>query len=119
MKLKGLMLAGLLGAAPAFAAEIDGTWTGSIDTPNGPVPLTYVFKSEGNRLTGTAPGPNNSELPILEGRIEGDTITYALDLDFGQGPMRFHYTGVLSSGELKVRSEFMGMPVEFTLKKAS
>jgi hypothetical protein len=40
-----------------------------------------------------------------------------VDLDFGQGPTTFQYTGVITNGEIKVHSEFMGMPIDFTLKK--
>ena len=41
MRLKSLALALLLAAAPAFAADIDGKWTGSIDTPGGAMTIKY------------------------------------------------------------------------------
>ena len=58
MRMTGLIAVLVLAAAPAFAGNIDGKWTGSIDTPNGPVQLTYVLASMGTQLTGTAAGPD-------------------------------------------------------------
>jgi hypothetical protein len=78
------MLGLLLLAVPASAADVDGKWTGSVDTPNGAFPVTFVFKAEGSTLTGST------------------------------GP-----TGVVSPTEIKLRSEIMGMPFEYVVKKAS
>ena len=55
MNIKALALGLLLAAsAPAFAADVDGKWTGSIDTPNGAVEVNYTFKAEESTLTGAA-----------------------------------------------------------------
>jgi hypothetical protein len=112
----GLLLAA---AAPAFAADIDGKWAGTIDTPNGPVMLNYTFKATGEVLTGTTAGPMGQELPIANGKITGNKVSFSLTLDLGQGPATFNYTGEMTTGELKLHSEFMGMPFEFTLKKTT
>jgi hypothetical protein len=118
MKVKSLALALLLAAAPAFAADIDGNWTGSIDTPGGAMTIAYTFKSQGATLTGSSLGPDGSPLPIRNGKVDGNKISFAQDIDFGQGPITFSYTGVVSPTELKLHSSFMDMPIDFTLKKA-
>ena len=118
MKIRTFALALLLLASPAFAADIDGKWTGSIDTPNGTVALNYTFKAEGATLTGSTSGPDGSSIPLKDGKIDGNKVAFSLTLDFGQGPTTFNYTGELSATELKLHSEFMGMPIDFTLKKA-
>ena len=118
MKVKSLALALLLAAAPAFAADVDGKWTGSIDTPGGAITITYTFKSDGASLTGASLGPDGKPLPIKNGKVDGNKISFAQDLDFGQGPITFNYTGVLSPTELKLHSSFMDMPIDFSLKKA-
>ena len=117
MRLKSLALALLLAAAPAFAADIDGKWTGSIDTPGGAIAIAYTFKAEGAALTGSSLGPDGSALPIKNGKVDGNKISFAQDLDFGQGPVTFNYTGVVSPTQLKLHSSFMDMPIDFTLKK--
>ena len=118
MKLKSLAVALILAAAPAFAADIDGKWTGSLDMGGNAIQIVYQFKSEGAKLTGSSLGPDGNPLPIKEGKIDGNKISFAQDIDFGQGPVTFNYTGVLSPTELKLHSSFMDMPIDFTLKKA-
>lgn len=51
MKIKTLAIALILAAAPAFAADVDGKWTGSLDSPGGPMQVSYTFKADGNKLT--------------------------------------------------------------------
>jgi hypothetical protein len=118
MNLKALACALLLAAAPAFAADIDGKWTGSLATDNGPVELSYVFKADGKALSGSTMGPDGSSIPLKNGAINGDKITFSIDVDFGGGPTTFMYTGVMTPAEIKLHTEFMGMPIDFTLKKA-
>ena len=108
----------LLAATPAFAADVDGKWTGSIDTPNGPVQVNYTFKAEGEKLTGSTAAPDGTAIPIQDGKIAGKKVSFSLTLDFGGGPVTFNYTGEVSPKEMKLHSEFMGMPIDFTLTKA-
>jgi hypothetical protein len=118
MRLKSLTIALVLAAAPAFAADIDGKWTGSIDTPGGAMTIAYTFKSDGATLTGSSLGPDGSPLPVKNGKVDGNKISFTQDIDFGQGPITFNYTGVVSPTELKLHSVFMDMPIDFALKKA-
>ncbi len=118
MKLKSLGLALLLAAAPAFAADVDGKWEGSLDTPGGTVPISYTFKADGAKLTGSSAAPDGSALPIKNGKVDGNKISFSQDIDFGQGPITFDYTGVVSPTQIKLHSSFMDMPIDFALKKA-
>jgi hypothetical protein len=116
MKIKALALALLFATTAAAAAEVDGKWVTSIDSPNGPVQIHYVLKAEGAKLTGTSQGPGGKPVPLKNGKIEGDKIAFSLELDFGQGPQTFDYTGVVSPGQIKVHSDVGGMAVDFVLK---
>jgi hypothetical protein len=118
MSIRALAVGLLLVAAPAFAADLDGKWTGKIDTPNGPVDLAYQLKADGKTLTGTTTGPDGSPIPLKDGKIDGNKIAFTLTFSFGADPVTFNYTGVLAGNELKLHSEFMGMPIDFTLTKA-
>lgn len=117
MRVHKFVLAFLLLAVSAFAADIDGKWTGSISTPNGDFPQTFTFKADGAKLTGALEFMPGMEIPISEGKVDGNNISFSLTLDFGQ-PFKLTYTGVVSGNELKVKGEAAGMPFEFTLKKA-
>jgi hypothetical protein len=119
MKIKSLALALLLVvAAPAFAADVDGKWVGTLSTPGGDVPLSYTFKADGTTLTGSTSAPDGSAIPLKNGKIDGNKISFSLDVDFGQGPTTFNYTGVVSPTAVKLQTSFMDQAIEFDLKKA-
>ena len=107
-----------IAAAPASAADVDGKWTGSIDSPNGPVNVGFTFKAEGATLTGTTTGPDGMEVAIKEGKIEGNNLSFKVTLDFGGMPLELSYKGVLAGTDMKMTIDFMGMPIELAVKKA-
>ena len=53
MRLYTFVLGFLLLAVSAFAADIDGKWTGSVSTPNGDISQTFNFKADGAALSGS------------------------------------------------------------------
>lgn len=60
-------------AAFAFAADLAGKWSGTLKTPDGnEIPLSYVFKTDSGKLTGTAATPEG-EIAITEGKIISPT----------------------------------------------
>ena len=75
----GLMLL----AAPAFAADVDGKWTGTVSTPMGDLPVGYEFKADGATLTGTTLGTDGGYVPIKDGKVDGNNISFSVTLDFG------------------------------------
>jgi hypothetical protein len=57
-------------------ADLNGKWTGSIKTPDGNnLDVTYVFKVEGNKLTGTAQA-QGEPVPINDGKTNGTDFTF-------------------------------------------
>jgi hypothetical protein len=118
MSIRPLAFALLLAASPAFAADVDGKWTTTLDTPNGPIQINYVFKAQGAKLSGSSIGPDGNPIQIENGKVDGSKISFSLTLDLGQGPATFNYTGQVAPGEIKLHSEFNGMPFDFTLTKA-
>ena len=129
MKQKTIFLAaGLLFTlcAVALAAGIDGKWTGQVQGPQGPMDLTFVFKSDGEKLTGTM---NNSfgEAAISDGSIKGDVVSFKVVREFNGNKFTLKYTGKLSGDELKLTRTFEGEapggqtppPVDFTVKRAT
>ena len=108
----------LLAAAPALAADVDGTWSGSLDTPMGVVPISFEFKAEGDKLIGTMIGMEGAKIPLVNGRVEGDKISYSVTIDIGGMPLEMNYKGVIAAGEIKLDMEVFGMPFSFVVKKA-
>ena len=103
--------------APLRAADVDGKWSGSIDTPMGAIPIEFNFKADGATLTGSMGGPDGGQIPIKNGKIDGNKISFNVSVDFGGMTLDFVYTGSLSGDNLQMSSDFMGMPFMFSMKK--
>ena len=111
-------LAILLAATPAFAADVDGKWSGTISVAGvGDVPVAFEFKADGATLTGSTLSPDGMSVNIKDGKIEGDKITFLVSLDFGGMPLDIAYSGVVSPAELKMKAEVVGMTMDFVVKK--
>jgi hypothetical protein len=118
MKLHSLLIALVLMAASAFAADIDGKWSGNIDTPNGAVNIGFTLKADGTALTGTMTGPDGAEIKIADGKLDGNKVSFNATIDFGGMPFTISYKGEMSGTNMKLTMDFAGMPVELALKKA-
>ena len=108
----------LLVSSSALAAPVDGKWTGMLDTPMGPVNVAFNFKADGAMLTGSTTAPDGTELPIKNGKVDGDKIAFTIDVDFGGMALTLDYTGVVSADQIKMTLSVMGMPFDFVLKQA-
>lgn len=108
----------MLVAVPARAADVDGKWTGSLDTPMGAVQVGFSFKADGATLTGTTTGPDGSEIAIKNGKVDGDKISFLVSIDFGGMSLDLNYTGVVKMDSADLTLDVMGMPFNFTVKKA-
>ena len=113
-----VMCAMLMAAVPARAADVDGKWTGSIDTPMGAINIGFTFKADGATLSGTTTGPDGADVPIKNGKIDGDKISFVVSLDFGGMAIDLNYSGVVKPDNVQMTADFMGMPFSFTVKKA-
>ena len=90
----------LLAAAVALAADVSGTWTASFDTQVGQQNYTYVFKVDGNKLTGTAKS-NLGEGTITNGTVNGDDIAFTENLNYQGMELMIAYRGKISGDEIK------------------
>jgi len=110
------------------AANIDGTWSGTFDGGMGgqPMELTYNFKGEGDMLTGTVTGGPGQWIPIKDGRIDGNKLSFIVDVDLQGMKMKFKYNGVLKGDEIELSftTEMeggpgmgSGPPQSFTVKR--
>lgn len=121
MKLRTLLmcLAALaLFTASAFAAGIDGKWTATADTPNGPMTTTFNFKADGSKLTGTVSG-RGGEVPIEEGKIDGNNISFVRTMERNGEKMQMKYSGTLSGDELKIKVQTPRGEREMTAKRTT
>jgi hypothetical protein len=71
---------------------------------NQPTKMAFTFKADGEKLTGTAPGPGGP-VEIKDGKIKGNKLSFKFGIDFQQMKMTFKYKGVLSGDEIKLTYE--------------
>lgn len=119
MKGFALVVALLLVAGFAFGADVDGKWTTELPGMDGaPMKIGYTFKADGATLTGTTTGPDGKEMPIKDGKVDGNNISFAVVIDMGGQEMKLDYKGVVSPNEIKLTLDMMGQPMDLVLKKA-
>lgn len=114
MNFRTLMLLAATTLTVAFGADITGKWTATVPGRNGEQQTTFNFKQEGEVVTGTVAGPQG-ERPIADGKVAGDTVTFAVESQRGKQS----YTGAIAGKEIKFKREAgQGPAREFTAKKA-
>jgi len=86
---------------PMAAADITGKWTASFDTQIGKQNYTYDFVVKDSKLTGKMKS-DMGESDVLDGKVEGDKVSFAELLVFQGMEIRITYTGtVVSADEIK------------------
>ena len=65
----------------AAIADLSGKWTASFKTQDGSdFPLTYNFKIDGDKLTGTVGSPQG-EIPMTDGKINGADFSFTVSVN--------------------------------------
>lgn len=119
MKVLTVSVVLMLFSVSAYAADVDGKWSGSLSTPQGEFPVAFTFKADGAALSGSTTGFDGAEIPIKDGKIDGNIISFTVTFDFGGMPLTLSYKGVVSPNEIKISADAAGVPLEFVLKKAN
>jgi hypothetical protein len=105
----------------AAAADVAGKWSGDVPGRGGDTtPSTFVFKVEGDKVNGSMTGAQG-EVPLQEGKVSGDQISFTTVLDIGGNSVKIVYKGTISGDQIKMsrqREGGSGQAREFTLKRA-
>src|ERR1035438_7039407 len=104
----------------AIAADISGKWTGEMPGSGGDsATTTFTFKVDGEKLTGSMTGAQG-EMPLQEGKIAGNQISFSTTFDAGGNSIKILYKGTLSGDQMKMtrEREGAGQPREFTIKRS-
>jgi opacity protein-like surface antigen len=118
---KWLLASMAMFAFAALAADVNGTWKGKTETPNGTVERTFVFKVDGNKLTGESSSNMSGKSEIKDGKIDGDNLSFTIDISIQGYDLELHYKGKVAGDEIKFSVEVpgSGQTVEYTAKKVS
>lgn len=112
-KILSVCLLALLAAALVAAAGVDGKWVAErkFTPPNGgderTITTTFVFKAEGDKLTGTVTttgmgrgGAEPRPVDIVDGRIEGNKLTFYTVTTTPRGELKWKYQATVSGDTL-------------------
>lgn len=102
------------------AAGVDGKWVAQVPGRGGQTrETTFTFKAEGGKLTGTVSGMQG-EVPISDGKVNGDEISFTQSIEFQGNAIKLIYTGKVSGDEMKMTRKRDGgdqPAAEFTAKR--
>jgi len=97
-------------AGVAAAADISGNWSGTMQMGDNPISLTYAFKQEGEKVTGTVTTPHGDTIPLSDGKIAGDKISFYVQVDMGGTPAKFSSEGLIKGDEITLTTKSEGGP---------
>jgi hypothetical protein len=99
------ILALLIVALPAGAADLLGKWTTEFDSPIGVQKYVYEFKKSGDTLTGEATferSIGNGAAPLKNVKVDGDKVSFDEPLTIDGNEITITYSGTLAGDELKL-----------------
>ena len=101
-----IIAAGVLTLTGTACADenITGTWKGQFDSQIGEQKYTYVFRTDGTNVTGTATGEREmgtNTVVITEGKISTNELSFVEPLKFDDNELRIEYTGKVNGDEIK------------------
>lgn len=106
-------------AAPAFSADITGTWVTEVAAAQGgagggggfggapggaqagPRKMVLVFKEEGSKLGGKFTGLWGNTNDIVDGKIDGDKLTFDVKVKARGSEFTLKFQGTVSGDEFK------------------
>jgi len=121
MKRMILMLTAALAliAGTALAADVTGKWQAETQGQNGQKrTTTFNLKADGAKLTGTVSSPMG-EREISEGKVDGDNVSFVVNMEFNGNAVKLNYTGKVAGDEIKFKREMGERVQEFTAKRSA
>jgi len=120
MRILAIFVLTLALVSVSFAQGINGTWKGQRPGRDGAMmDVTFKFVADGEKLSGSTTMRDN-EIPISDGKISGNDLSFTVKMEFGGNSVVMKYTGTLSTNEIKLKSTREGSDrvTEITLKRS-
>ena len=125
MKKLLLTVIGVFAFTVSHAQGINGKWETTLEGPQGSIELTFNYKVDGTKLTGTVSSPMGGDEEIKNGKVNGNEFSY--EVDMMDNTMK--YNGKLEKDVIKLNMEIpeggpggpgeRRGPGEMTLKKVN
>ncbi len=121
--MKRILVLMALWACCALAANISGNWKATADMNGQSMERTFTFKVDGNKVTGETNSSFAGKSEITDGKIDGDTVTFTITVNFGDTPMKLNYKGKVNAAgteiHFTVENPQGGNTLEWNAKKTS
>jgi hypothetical protein len=109
------------GAATANTANLAGSWSGSLDTPQGAMATVCKLTKTANGYEGTMSGPSG-DMPLTDISITGDTLWASATANMGGQSIALSYSFLIRSadelvGSVGVNFGGQAMSLPLTLKR--
>ena len=103
----------------AMAADVSGKWMAQVPGRGGQGTrdVTFTLKAEGEKLTGSMTSFQGMEIPISDGKVTGDNVSFAVTQERGGNTVKQTYAGTVAGDELKLKVEGGRGPQEMVAKR--
>lgn len=80
----------------APTAQMTGIWEATVTTPEQMYALTLDLTQDGSDLTGEVRAPMFGSLPIFDGSVGGNSFSFKIQTDLGQGLVDISFAGTVT-----------------------
>lgn len=118
------MAASLFLTAVVLAADVTGVWKGEVKLPTGQaLPFVARLAQQGTTVTGTLDGIGGApDVKVVDGKADGDTITFSGVRDINGAPVKFNYTATVVDADTLdfkiLRDDGTGPPLGTVAKRS-
>lgn len=87
-------------------ATATGTWKWTVERQGQTFDVTLKLKQDGEKVTGTITGRNNTETEIKDGKVKDGEVTFEVVREFNGNTFTQKYKGKLDGDAIKGKIEF-------------
>jgi hypothetical protein len=98
----------LIGTVAIAADDPTGTWKWTVTRGDMKRDVTLKLKLEGDKLTGTMPGRNNTETAIENGSFKDGVVKFEVTREFNGNKVTTKYNGKLEGNKITGKTERPG-----------
>jgi hypothetical protein len=118
VRITAVAVLALLAGVRLDAADISGTWKASFDTQIGQQSYTYTFVVKDGTLTGKIQSEMGGTTDIVDGKVDGDKVSFVEIFKFQDMEIRITYSGkVTSADEIKFTRQVADFATEELVAK--
>jgi len=109
----------VLFSTTGLAADIAGTWKATAEGPNGTMERTFVFKVDGDTLTGETTSSMLGKSVIEDGKVDGANVSFTIRVKLQDEEMKLDYKGKVEGDTITLTVDAMGQTIEWHGKRIS